>query len=90
MSYKGNRDRTDNKKAYDACPLWANIDKDKNGLINGYNPKYYEIKDCPKCGRKNNFVREKGEDHFMCRDNDECGYFNEADSFPSAAVERAP
>ena len=26
---KGDRDRTTDKKAYDACPLWDNIDKKK-------------------------------------------------------------
>ncbi len=30
---KGSRDRTTNKKQYDACPLWENLKKDKNKKI---------------------------------------------------------
>tara|TARA_R110002167_G_scaffold256475_2_gene462866 strand:+ start:4557 stop:4679 length:123 start_codon:yes stop_codon:yes gene_type:complete len=29
---KGSKPRPVDKKAYDACPLWANIDKKKNHL----------------------------------------------------------
>jgi len=42
MAGKGDKDRTTDKKGYDSCPLWANIEKKKGRITEKSKGNCYE------------------------------------------------